>query len=578
MTILAGATRGVARSPTLMSGRRFRLLAVYRTTFRLLLRYGLFALGKRVLGADWATRRLADLHRRSAREVMATILAVEGLFIKVGQLVSMLSNFLPADFRAELEGLQDRIPPRPWEEIRGRLVAELGEGAEGRFLRIEPQPIAAASLAQVHAAVLPDGRRVAVKVQHLAIEALARYDLATVRRVLKIVGFATGARGLDAVIAQVEQMIAEELDFAREADHLETIASHFTAEPLIGFPQVVRELSTSRILVTTLVEGVRITDFVALEAKGIDRPALAERLLRAYCQMIFVDGVYHADPHPGNLLVRDDGGITFLDFGAVGRLSAGMKGGIPQLLEAVMKQDREGILASLKRMGFVQQREDDTVAERVIEVFYSRFLADLEIDSWNLSQIHFDAEMKLEMLADLRRLDVRLRDLTSTFVVPREWILLERTLLLLLGVCTELHPEMRPMAVVRPYLTSFVFGGDFDWMALAQRAVKDLVAAGLALPGDLKRVLRKIERGEVSIDIRGLAESTSLGYAVAHQLLYGAFALGTGILAYVARTRGDATFAEPLAVACGLSLLCLAVSLWRARRLTRSLRRKHGRG
>ena len=563
-----------ARRPTLMRGRRFRLLSVYHTTFHLLASYGLFALGKKLRGSDWAERRLPELNRRSARRVMATILSVQGLFIKVGQLVSMLSNFLPADFRAELEGLQDQIPGRPWEEIRGRLRAELGEGGESRFTYIEPEPIASASLAQVHAGELPDGRRVVVKVQHLEIESLARLDLATVRRVLKIVGWATGARGLDAVLAQVEQMIFEELDFTRETSHLETIASHFEAEPLIGFPRVVQELSTRRVLVTTRIEGVKVTDFPALAAKGIDRTALAERILRAYCQMIFVDGVYHADPHPGNLLVRDDGGVVFLDFGAVGKLSAGMKQGIPRLLEAVLKQDREGILAALKRMGFVQQREDDEIAERVIELFYSRFLADLEIESWDLSQIRFDPAMKLEMLADLRRLDLRLSDLTSTFVVPREWILLERTLLLLLGVCTELHPEMRPMAVVKPYLSSFVLGGDFDWMALARNAVKDLLAAGLSLPGDLKRVLKKAERGELGLEIRGLRESARLGYAVAHQLLYGAFALGTGILAYVARIRGDDTFAQPLAAACGLCLFCLAVSLWRARKLNRTLRQK----
>src|SRR5215208_19075 len=125
-------------------------------------------------------------------------------------------------------------------------------------------------------------------------------------------------------------MILQELDFTQEADHIERIASHFTNDSMVGFPAVVRECSTRRVLVTEFVDGIKVTDLVALEAQGVARGPLAQRILAAYCQMIFVDGVYHADPHPGNILVRSDGSIVFVDFGAVATLSDEMKKGILQ--------------------------------------------------------------------------------------------------------------------------------------------------------------------------------------------------------------------------------------------------------
>lgn len=552
--------------------RRFRLLKVYRTLLRVLASYGWVKLAALVRGAAWRERALPACHRASARRVKETILEVQGLFIKVGQLISILSNFLPADFRGDLEALQDRIPPRPLADIRARLRAELGGEPEQLFASFEPLPIASASLAQVHAATLADGRRVAVKVQHLDIEETARRDLATIRRILGLVQLLLGIRGLTEVYEQVRDTLAEELDFGREADSLEAIAANFEGDPEIGFPAVVRELSTRRVLTAHFVEGVKISDLDGLAALGVERRALAERVLRAYCRMIFRDGLYHADPHPGNILVRADGGIVFLDFGAVARLSPGMKSGIPQLLEGVLRRNREQILAALQQMGFVERSpESGEVAELVIDYVYSRFLAAVELDSFNLKDIRVDAQMKLEMMADLSRLDVSLRELTATFQVPREWILLERTLLLLMGLCTHLDPEMRPITVVRPYLEELVSGR--DWLDLARSAVKDLALSALTLPDDLRRVLRMAHRGEIEVGVRGLGDGARLLYAAAHQALWGLLALGTGALAYLARVRGDEPFALGFAGACGFFLLCLAGSLWRARRLGRRARR-----
>jgi predicted unusual protein kinase regulating ubiquinone biosynthesis (AarF/ABC1/UbiB family) len=526
----------------------------------------------RLRGAEWADAELPRVHRANARRVLATILEVRGLFIKVGQLVSVLSSVLPADFRDELAELQDRIPPRPWEEIRGRLAAELGD-PETVFAEVDRTPVAAASLAQVHSARLADGRRVAVKVQHLGVERLARLDLATVRRVLRIVSLATGARGLGELFDEVERTILDELDFTAEAHHLEAIAAAFADDPMIGCPEVVWELSTPRVLVTGFVDGVQVADLESLDARGIDRPALAERILRAWCRMIFVDGVYHADPHPGNLLIRDDGGVNLVDFGAVGRVTPAMREGIPRLVEGVVRRDRQAILRALGRMGFVPRRPGDDVAQRVIDYVYSRLLDQVELDSWRLADLRFDPRMKVEMLADLRRLDLAVRDLTAAFVVPREWILLLRTLVLLVGVCTRLDPELQPLAVVRPYLEELVLGGDRDRLGLVRAAIKDLGMAALALPGDFHRLLAKAERGELEVEVRGLRDSAGLLYALGHQLLWGGFAVAAGGLAYAARAAGDPRLAELLGWTAGGALLLLGGSLWKARKLLRAVRR-----
>jgi ubiquinone biosynthesis protein len=555
--------------------RRFRLLRGWGTIARVLLSYGGHKVAALLRGRAWAERALPDRHRRNARRVKATILEVQGLFIKVGQLISILSNFLPADFRAELDALQDRIPPRPMAGIGARIRAELGAEPQELFASFEPEPIASASLAQVHAATLADGRRVAVKVQHADIEETARRDLATIRRILWLVERILGIRGLDQLHAEVAATIAEELDFRREADSLEAIAANFPADGEVLFPAIVRERSSQRVLTTLFIEGVKIADLQGLAAYGLDRHVLAERVLLAYCQMIFRDGLYHADPHPGNLLVQPDGRLVFLDFGAVARLSPTMKEGIPQLVEGVLLRKTDQILAALERMGFVARGpEASEIAGTVVDYLYSRFLAGIELESFNLKDLQFDPQLKLEMMADLARLDISLRQMTSAFRVPREWILLERTLLLLAGLCTHLDPDLRPLAVVRPYLQEFLLGSDRDWLALVRKVLKEMALAALAVPEELRRLLRALNQGELEVKVRGLPESAELLYAANHQRLWALGTLATGALAYWARLQSDLAFAYGFAGASGLCLLLLALSLGRARRLQRRGRRR----
>ena len=552
---------------------RFRLARAYLVTLRVLWSYLWLRLWRPLLGPDAYARGLVERHRRNAKRVERTILQLNGLFIKVGQLISILTNFLPEEFRAGLEGLQDQVPERPLAQIRARIRAEFGKDPEELFASFDPTPIASASLAQVHEARLHDGRRVALKVQHADIDRIVRLDLRAIRRILGLIQFFTRIRGLESYHSEVREMILEELDFTKEADHIRLIAGHFDEDPMVGLPVVVPEFSTQRILTTEFVEGTKVTDVAELEQLGIDRTALAQRILTAYCRMIFIDGVYHADPHPGNILVRRDGAIVFLDFGAVGELSPQMKDGIPMFLEGVIRRDNGKITSALRRMGFVARAEDPNVAgdvaERVIEYFQRRFLEDLTIESWSLSDVQVDMKTKLEAMADLRKLDISFRDLTSTFEVPKDWVLLERTLLLLLGLCTFLDPAMNPMRTIQPYLQEFVLGRDRDWVALTRNAVRDMALSALTIPEGIQRFLARANRGELEVRVHSLRESATLLYAAAHQLMYSMMATGSAVIAYLARERGDMNVALGAGAVAGFFLLCLVGSLFAARRWRR---------
>src|SRR5580658_7015726 len=205
----------------------WRFLRAYTTTFVVIASYVRLGLGTRFLGRAWREANVGSVHTRNARRVYATILRLQGLFIKVGQLLSIMANFLPDEFRQELEALQDRVPPRPYAEIAARLESELGDRMR-QIASLDHEPIASASLGQVHAARLVDGRRVCLKVQHKEIDRIVRLDLTTIRRIMGIVQWFVPVQGLDAYYFQIRELLTQELDFELEAGNIERIAKNFT--------------------------------------------------------------------------------------------------------------------------------------------------------------------------------------------------------------------------------------------------------------------------------------------------------------------------------------------------------------
>jgi predicted unusual protein kinase regulating ubiquinone biosynthesis (AarF/ABC1/UbiB family) len=244
-----------------------------------------------------------------------------------------------------------------------------------------------------------------------------------------------------------------------------------------------------------------------------------------------------------------------------------MKEGIPAFLEGILRRDPPRINAAMRRMGFIARAaEPRDVAERVIEYFQRRFLDQVTIDSWNLSNVQVDMRTKLEAMADLRKLDISLRELTATFQVPKDWVLLERTLLLLLGLCTYLAPSLNPMRTVQPYLEEFVLGRDRDWLALVRSSVKDMALAALTIPDGVQRLLARANRGELEVRVPEVREAAELMYAAAHQFVYSIIATGAGVVGYVAYTRGESTIAFWMTTAAIILLAAVIGSLVTARR------------
>jgi ubiquinone biosynthesis protein len=550
----AGPHRGAS-----VSGWRF--VRAYTTTFAVIASYLWLTARARFYGRTWRDAHLGTTHQNNARRVYATILRLQGLFIKVGQLLSIMANFLPPEFRAELEALQDQVPPRPYAEIAVTLESELGERMK-QLRSLDREPIASASLGQVHIAELVDGQRVCVKVQHRDIDRIVRLDLKTIRRIMQIVQFFVPVRGLDAYYHQIKELLTQELDFALEADNIERIAKNFTDDARVIFPRPVRELCTGRVLTTTFVEGVKISDVGKLDALGIDKKDVARRIVRLYCQMIFVDGVYHADPHPGNVLAQAGGAIVLLDFGAVAELSPQMREGIPEFLEGVLRRDTDRLVRSMRKMGFISRTPDEGVSERIIEYFHRRFQEEVRLDSLNLKDIKIDPQRGLENLLDLRRMNIGLRELSGAFHVPKDVVLLERTILLLYGCCSLLDPELNPVAIIQPYLQDFVLGNR-DFAEIAIEAIRDMAMSAMTLPEDMRRYLTRANRGELEVRVRGLQEGGRAVYAVGRQVIYTAIGLFAGGEALESWRRHEFGVARSLAgVAIGAGVLLLLSSLF----------------
>ncbi|MBA3539477.1 MAG: AarF/ABC1/UbiB kinase family protein [Deltaproteobacteria bacterium] len=456
---------------------RIRSIRAYWTTFRVIGSYLWLRLRARWHSDAWIQHTLTRVHLRNARRIERTIIELQGLFIKVGQLISIMTNFLPEEFRRELEGLQDSVPPRPFKDIEARLREELG-------------------------------------------------------------------KPLDELYREIRSIIMEELDYRAEAANGARIAANFIERKDVAFPQVVEELSTTRVLVTHFEIGCKITDRAGVKKAELDRAQLARQVVELYCQQIFTDGVYHADPHPGNLLVRPslDGGpptIVLLDFGAVAEIPANVRQGIVELLQGALTRDTRRIVGAMKQMGFVARGANEHVFEQVIEYFHDKFQENISLDSLNLKDIKFDPQKGLESVADLRRMDISMRELSENFHIPKEIIVLERTLLLLMGLCTELDPTLNPMTVIRPYLERFVLGDEGDWSSLLMDTSKDLVLSITALPNEVRRFMRAAHAGELQIKFKGLDHSTQLMYRLGHQVIFAAVGISGAAMAVILEGRDE---------------------------------------
>jgi len=412
--------------------RSLRALALFWTVFA---SYALEWLLARVLAGPRARARLEEAHRRNARRLQVGFSRLRGVFIKMGQVLSVMGTFLPAAYAEELEKLQDKVPPRPFPEIEGRLREALGNDPLSQFGNFDPEPIAAASLAQVHRATTADGRDVAVKVLYPGIERLIRRDLAVLRSLLPIVKLLLPVSRVERNLDQLQAMLERETNYANERANIRAMHAIFASRTDVVVPEVIEELTNGGVLTMSFEAGLKITELAALRSQGIDPEAVAKLLVDVYFVMLFEHGIFHADPHPGNFLVRPGPELVVLDYGAVEHVTPALADGMKTVVLGALTRNDDEILRGLERMGFVAPGGDRELLKRVGRE-YLRTLSGVRIEDF--SRIDRDVVGKLAGYEQIRG---RLRDVMRSVEYPEGYFYVERTLALLFGLVGQLAPK-----------------------------------------------------------------------------------------------------------------------------------------
>lgn len=457
--------------------------------------------------------RLADRTRvrrnaRTAARFHVLAVSMGGLMIKVGQFMSARLDVLPPEITDELAGLQDEVPPEDVAAIREVALAELRLPLSEPFAWFDDEPLAAASLGQVHRARLREADAaevgfdsVVVKVQRPHIQQVIEVDLSALRRVA---GWLTHYRpvasraDVRALVEEFATTTLQEVDYLAEAGHAETFAANFADDPRVSVPRVVWELTARRVLTLEDVSAIRIGDHDAITAAGIDRAEVALVVADTYLQQIFVDAFFHADPHPGNLFVtprpggapgEPDWTLTFVDFGMVGQVPDTLREGLTEMLIAIGTRDGARLVRGLQTLDVLLPGADLALIERATMQVFDRF--------GGMSMDQLRSIDHAEMMRFGLQFQELMRDLP--FQLPENLLMLGRSIGLLSGMCTGLDPQFNIWGTITPYAKDLVAeeGGTTTERVLAEAQKIALVALGL--PGRADRVLTLVERGELDI-------------------------------------------------------------------------------
>jgi predicted unusual protein kinase regulating ubiquinone biosynthesis (AarF/ABC1/UbiB family) len=455
-----------------------------------------FATRHRHLGGFGAS---ADHGDDDAAAFAADIQALGPAFIKIGQALSIRPDLLPPKYLAALEQLQDDTQPVPFEAIRASVERELGVRLNHAFAHFDPEPLAAASLAQVHCATLRDGREVVVKVQRPGIADEVKADLDVLGRIAGAADrFTEQGRRVQFVqwVAEMSETVAEELDYRREADNLRIFHRQLEKYPTLFVPAPIDDYSTKHILTMERVPGSKVT--TAVELRRLDEPLdrYAADLIRAYLDQIFVHGLVHADPHPGNVMLTDRG-LALIDLGMVVRLSPRIRDALLTLFAAAVDGDGEEVARQTIGLGECFEFFDEHEWMRRCGRLIARFATQSE-------PARFGAG-KLMIELTRQSVDTGLRP-------PPEIALLGRTLLALEGVAGVLSPRLSARSIVREHLADVVAARIRQHASLheLQKQFADLGELARELPRQARTILDTLARNRFSVRVSGLEESRLL--------------------------------------------------------------------
>jgi len=421
-----------------------------------------------------------------ARHLRLVLEELGPTFIKLGQLLSTRSDLLSADYVAELSKLQDEVPAFSFDKVKERVQMELGAKLEDIFLSFDREPLAAASIGQVHKATLENGEKVVVKVQRPGISAVTGVDIEILYDLAGLVDRHTpwGQHySLVEVVEEFDRILREELDFTVEGKNIEIFRRNFAGDPNIRVPSVNWEYTTAKILTMEYIEGVKLTRPERLDEQNLNRKTVARRLADALLRQIFVHGFFHADPHPGNLAVLPGEKIVFMDFGIVGRLDDETRNKIANLVLGLIQRSTPAVVRAINSLGVVPGNVDFSALRRDIdrlrEKYYEIPLTEISIS---------------ESLGDIMQLTFN-----YNIRVPTEFTLLVKALITIEGITVKLDPRLSIMEILEP------LGKKLLAQRFSPRSMRKMIMEYLTeyhsvftrLPRHLNHVLELISSGEL---------------------------------------------------------------------------------
>lgn len=396
------------------------------------------------------------LWEKLGRQFRETLFELEGVLIKVGQLLSIREDLLPKSFISQIQDLVDQVPPSPWEDIQLVLEKEWGSPVDNVLLSIETKAVASASIGEVYRGKLKDGTNVAIKVQRPTIPTIMRTDFRSLAIIMWFAQYIApvpkGFINFKLLFNEVKHVISRELDFNKELDTMTHFRERFASIDELKIPSAYPELSTSQVLVMEWIDGARITDNAFLTSNQIDKEALSERLMRIFLPQWLEAGLFHADPHAGNVLVTEDGTIVLLDFGMVGEISRKDAANFQILMQAILLKNYAQAAETLKNLGFLLPGADLKIIENLLREV-------LLLDLNKVKEMDVFA-FKKEMNDMIKLLPIQ---------VPTRFIFLGRSFVTIEGMLLTLTPEKEILDIIKPVFSDWIKqGSSNNWKTVLQ--------------------------------------------------------------------------------------------------------------
>ena len=480
-----------------------------------------------------------------------TLLDLGPTFIKVGQLFSTRADIFPGEYVEELAKLQDKVPAFSYEQVEATIEKELGKKIPELFHNFEPIPLAAASLGQVHKAVLHSGESVVIKVQRPGLKKLFEIDLQILKGITRYFqNHPKWGKGRDwlGIYEECCRILWEEIDYLNEGRNADTFRRNFRGYDWVNVPRIYWRYATSKVLTLEYLPGIKISQYEALEAAGLDRKAIARQGAQAYLIQLLNSGFFHADPHPGNIAVSASGALIFYDFGMMGRIKANVREGLMQTLFGIAQKDGDRVIQSLIDLGAIAPTDDMGPVRRSVQYMLDHFM-DKPFENQSVAAISDD----LYEIA-----------YNQPFRFPATFTFVMRAFSTLEGVGKGLDPEFNFMEVAKPYamqlMTDMNGSEGNSFINELSRQAAQVSSTAFGLPRRLEDTLEKLERGDIRLRVRSieterlLRRQSSIQLSISYALLISGFTLSATILV----VSNHAWWAlVPGLIAAGLSVILI---------------------